>query len=98
MPDLSGQPVTREGDTITIGNGEPTHEIDITVSDEEYEAISRPSRRKRSMTLPRRSTMKAIRSIWKIRNTRSRSCGRIPYSFFLPAWLTPSSGPRAGNV
>ena len=38
-PDLSGQPVTREGDTITIGNGEPTHEIDITVSDEEYEAI-----------------------------------------------------------
>ena len=38
-PDLSGQPVTREGDAITIGNGEPTHEIDITVSDEEYEAI-----------------------------------------------------------
>ena len=38
-PDLYGQPVTREGDTITIGNGEPTHEIDITVSDEEYEAI-----------------------------------------------------------
>ena len=38
-PDLSGQPVAREGDTITIGNGEPTHEIDITVSDEEYEAI-----------------------------------------------------------
>ena len=38
-PDLSGQPVTRKGDTITIGNGEPTHEIDITVSDEEYEAI-----------------------------------------------------------
>ena len=38
-PDLSGQPITREGDTISIGNGEPTHEIDITVSDEEYEAI-----------------------------------------------------------
>ena len=38
-PDLSGQPVTREGDTLTIGSGEPTHEIDITVSDEEYEAI-----------------------------------------------------------
>ena len=37
--DLSGQPVTREGDTITIGSGEPTHEIDITVSDAEYEAI-----------------------------------------------------------
>ncbi len=39
LPDLSGQPITREGDTITIGNGEPTHEIDITVSDEEYAAI-----------------------------------------------------------
>ena len=38
-PDLSGQPVTREGDTITIGSGEPTHEMDIAVSDGEYEAI-----------------------------------------------------------
>ena len=38
-PDLSGRPVTREGDTLTIGSGEPTHEMDITVSDEEYEAI-----------------------------------------------------------
>ena len=39
VPDLSGQPVTREGGTLTIGSGEPTHEMDITVSDEEYEAI-----------------------------------------------------------
>ena len=39
VPDLSGQPVTREGDTLTIGSGEPPHEIDITVSDEEYAAI-----------------------------------------------------------
>ena len=38
-PDLSGQPITRTGDTITIGNGDPVHEIDITVPDEEYEAI-----------------------------------------------------------
>src|SRR5699024_9564616 len=38
-PDLSGQPVTRQGDTITIGNGEPARDVDITVSDEEYEAI-----------------------------------------------------------
>ena len=37
--DLSNQPITREGDTLTIGSGEPTHEMDITVSDEEYEAI-----------------------------------------------------------
>ena len=39
VPDLSGQPITREGDTLTIGSGEPTHEMDITVSDEEYAAI-----------------------------------------------------------
>ena len=39
VPDLSGQPVTREGDTLTIGSGEPTHEMDIAVSDGEYEAI-----------------------------------------------------------
>ncbi|MBM6916882.1 DEAD/DEAH box helicase family protein, partial [Gemmiger formicilis] len=38
-PDLSGQPVTRKGDTLTIGSGEPTHEMDIAVSDGEYEAI-----------------------------------------------------------
>ena len=40
-PDLSGQPVSREGDTITIGNGNPIHGIDITVSDEEYKTIQR---------------------------------------------------------
>ena len=39
VPDLSDQPVTREGDTITIGNGPATHEIDITVSDEEWQQI-----------------------------------------------------------
>ena len=38
-PDLTGQPVTREGDTLTIGNGPATHEVDITVSDEEWERI-----------------------------------------------------------
>ena len=37
--DLSDHPVTREGDTLTIGSGEPAHEMDITVSDEEYETI-----------------------------------------------------------
>ena len=37
--DLSGQPITREDETLTIGSGESTHEMDITVSDEEYEAI-----------------------------------------------------------
>ena len=39
VPDLSGHPVTREGDTITIGSGEAAHEIDITVSDEDWQAI-----------------------------------------------------------
>ena len=38
-PDLTGQPITREGDTLTIGNGPATHEVDITVSDEEWEQI-----------------------------------------------------------
>ena len=38
-PDLTGQPVTREGDTLTIGNGPATHEVAITVSDEEWEQI-----------------------------------------------------------
>ena len=38
-PDLSDKPVTRQGDTITIGDGPATHEIDITVSDEEWKQI-----------------------------------------------------------
>ena len=37
--DLSGQPITRQDDTITIGTGGASHEIDITVSDEQWEAI-----------------------------------------------------------
>ena len=39
VPALSRWPVTREGDTITIGNGDSAHEMEITVSDEEYENI-----------------------------------------------------------
>ena len=38
-PDLSGQTVTRVGDTITIGDSPATHEADITVSDEEWQKI-----------------------------------------------------------
>lgn len=38
-PDLAEQPVTREGDTLTIGNGPATHEVDIIVSDEEWKQI-----------------------------------------------------------
>ena len=39
LPDLSTVPVVREGETITIGEGEVYHETDIAVSDEEYEKI-----------------------------------------------------------
>ena len=39
QPNLTGQPITREGDTLTIGNGPATHEVAITVSDEEWERI-----------------------------------------------------------
>ena len=35
-PDLSERPVTREGDTLTIGDGPATHEIGVTVSEEEW--------------------------------------------------------------
>lgn len=38
-PDLSGHPITRQGDTLTIGNGPASHEVDITVSDEEWRQI-----------------------------------------------------------
>ena len=38
-PDLSQQPMARDGDTITVGDGEPTHEVDITLSDEDWAEI-----------------------------------------------------------
>ena len=38
-PDLSDRPVTREGNTITIGSGDASHEVDITVSDEDWQNI-----------------------------------------------------------
>ncbi len=37
--DLSGQPVIREGDTLTVGIGNAAHEVDITVSDEDRQTI-----------------------------------------------------------
>ncbi len=40
-PDLSGQPITRTGDTITIGNGDASHEVDITLSDEQWAVLQR---------------------------------------------------------
>ena len=50
-PDLSDQPITHEDNTITIGSGEPTHEMDITVSDEGYEAIQQSVPETESPTL-----------------------------------------------
>lgn len=35
-PDLSGQPITRTGDTITVGNGDVSHEVDVTLTDEQW--------------------------------------------------------------
>ena len=35
-PDLSERPVTRKGATLTIGGGPATHEIGVTVSEEEW--------------------------------------------------------------
>ena len=61
VPDLSGQPVTREGDTLTIGSGEPTHEIDITVSDEEYAAIRG--------TIPERTAYDPSAPVYNVGNT-----------------------------
>ena len=61
VPDLSGQPVTREGDTLTIGSGEPPHEIDITVSDEEYAAIRG--------TIPERTAYDPSAPVYNVGNT-----------------------------
>ena len=60
-PDLSGQPVTREGDTLTIGSGESAHEMDITVSDEEYEAIRD--------TIPERTAYDPSAPVYSVGNT-----------------------------
>jgi N12 class adenine-specific DNA methylase len=40
-PDLSGQPVTRTGDTITIGNGVHFHDVVINLSDEQWDAAQK---------------------------------------------------------
>ena len=40
-PDLSGQPITRTGDTITVGNGDASHEVDVTLTDEQWAVVQR---------------------------------------------------------
>lgn len=59
-PDLTKASVRLDGDTITIGNGEAAHEIDVTVSDEDHAAITaqlpdearRPVRRRQPHAAP----------------------------------------------
>lgn len=40
-PNLEEVPITRSGDTLTVGGGEANHEITISVSDETWKAIER---------------------------------------------------------
>ena len=51
-PDLSGQPITRIGDIITIGNGDASHEVDITLSDEQWAALQRAIPDNAAISLP----------------------------------------------
>lgn len=85
LPDLSGQPVTREGDTLTIGSGEPTHEIDITVSDEEYAAIRGAIPERTAYDRLPQFTTWAIPSIWMTAPIKLPNCGRIRCSCCPPA-------------
>ena len=40
-PDLNSQPITRTGDTITIGNGDASHEVDVTLTEEQWASVQR---------------------------------------------------------
>lgn len=51
-PDLSGQPVTRTGDTITIGSGDASHEVDVTLSDEQWAAVQQKIPESAAIPLP----------------------------------------------
>jgi len=51
-PDLSGQPITRTGDSITIGNGDASHEVDVTVSDEQWAAVQQAVPENAAFPLP----------------------------------------------
>ena len=51
-PDLSGQPITRTGDTITIGNGDASHEVDVTLTDEQWAALQRAVPDSTAISLP----------------------------------------------
>ena len=56
--------------------------LTLPFPDEEYEAIQQAIPEEKVYDPAAPVYHEAIRSIWKIRNTRLRSCGRIRYSFF----------------
>jgi N12 class adenine-specific DNA methylase/adenine-specific DNA methylase len=51
-PDLSSQPITRTGDTLTIGNGDTAHEVNVTLSDEEWQAVQQAIPESSESSLP----------------------------------------------
>ena len=96
-PDLSGQPVTREGDTITIGNEEPSHEMDIAVSDGEYEAIRQAISEEKvydptSPVYHEGDTVYLNNQEYQITELWEDTVQLLPSGM-----AYPSSGPRAGN-
>lgn len=51
-PDLSGQPITRTGDIITVGTGDASREVDVTLSDEQWAAVQQAIPDSAAITLP----------------------------------------------
>lgn len=55
--DLSQKPMERTGDTVTIGDpAKATHEVEVTLSDEEYEALMQAVPEKQEATEPAPAT------------------------------------------
>ena len=55
--DLSQKPMERTGDTVTIGDpAKATHEVEVTLSDEEYEALMQAVPEKQEATEPTTAT------------------------------------------
>ena len=89
-PDLSGQPVTREGGHHHHRQRRtPPTRWTLPVSDGEYEAIRQAIPETEAPTAYDPATppltMWVIRSIWTIRSTKSPSCGRARCSCCLPS-------------
>ena len=85
VPDLSGQPVTREGDTLTIGSGEPPMRSTSRCRTRNMPPSGAPSRSAPPTIRPPRFTMWAIPSIWMTAPIKLPNCGRIRCSCCPPA-------------